>query len=222
LHSIRDGRAKLNAYLDDYANLIDGLTRLFEASGESQWIQAAVKLADVMIREFHDASEGSFFYTGENHEALITRTKELYDNATPAANSMAATALLRLGALTGREDLYAMGLAAIESVRVIMEKAPTASGQALIALDFILATPKEFAIVANPNDGELRAVLETLASKFIPNKVVAPGTLGAIPTEVGLLADRPMKDGRVTIYVCEKMTCKAPVVGVAGLLGVLA
>ncbi len=223
LHSIRDGRAKLNAYLDDYANLIDGLTRLYEASGEPRWIESALKLTDVMIEEFLDREAGSFFYTGVNHEALIARTKELYDNATPAANSMAATALLRLGVLTSREELTDIGRAAIESVRQVMEKAPTAAGQALIALDFLLATPKEFAVVANPDDGEFRAVLETIASRFLPHKVVAPARIGvgASPEVVPLLADRPVKDGRTTIYVCERMTCQAPVVGVAGLIGAM-
>ena len=105
LHTYKDGQAKLNAYLDDYANLIDGLTRLYEATGEPRWIDAALDLARVMIDEFADAEQGGFFYTGKSHEALIARTKDLFDNATPSGNAMAATALLRLGALTGRDDL---------------------------------------------------------------------------------------------------------------------
>jgi len=224
LHSIRDGQAKLNGYLDDYANLVDGLTRLYEACGEPRWIESALRLAEVMIAEFLDREEGSFFYTGRNHEALIARTKELYDNATPAANSMVATALLRLGALTDRSELTDIGRSALESVRLVMEKAPTAAGQALIALDFLLAAPKEFAVVANPEDGEFRAVLETLASRFMPHKVVAPRRIGgasASPKVVPLLADRTVRDGRTTVYVCERMTCQAPVVGVAGLIGAL-
>jgi hypothetical protein len=223
LHSIRDGRAKLNGYLDDYANLIDGLTRLFEACGEPRWLEAAVTLADVMIAEFFDPLERNFFYTGASHEALITRTKELYDNATPAANSMAALALIRLAVLTARDDFARVGRGAIEAVRMVMEKAPTAAGQALVALDFLLAHPKEFVVVSPPGDGEFRAVLETIAARFLPNKVVAPGPVGegASTTLVPLLAERPAKDNRTTIYVCENQTCAAPVVGVAGLIGAL-
>jgi uncharacterized protein len=224
LHSIRDGRAKLNGYLDDYANLIDGLTRLYEACGEPRWIEAALELADVMIEEFRDPEDGGFFYTGTNHESLIARTKENYDNATPAASAMAITALMRLGALTSRERLTETARAALESVRMILERMPTASGQSLIALDFLLATPREFAIVARPGDGEFRAVLETLASRFLPHKVVAPSLAGlaeAPPEVVPLLADRPARDGRATTYICERMTCQAPVVGVAGLLRAL-
>ncbi len=224
LHSIRDGRAKLNGYLDDYANLIDGLTRLYEASGEPRWIEAAVRLADTMIAEFLDRDDAGFFYTGDRHEALIARTKELHDNATPSANAMAITALLRLEALTGREDFGKVAREALEAVRLVLERAPTAAGQSLIALDFLLATTKEFAVVARPDDGEFRAVIETLASRFLPHKVVAPALIGkaeASPELVPLLADRPTRDGRVTIYVCERMTCAAPVVGVAGLIGAL-
>ena len=109
LHTYKDGQAKLNAYLDDYANLIDGLTRLYEATGEPRWIDAALDLARVMIDEFADAEQGGFYYTGKSHEALIARTKDLFDNATPSGNAMAATALLRLGALTGRDDLRQAG-----------------------------------------------------------------------------------------------------------------
>ncbi len=136
---------------------------------------------------------------------------------------MAATALLRLAALTGRDDLATSGRAALEAVRVVMERAPSAAGQSLIALDFLLAPTREFAVVARPDDGEFRAVLETLASRFLPHKVVAPAREGmaASPEIVPLLADRPVKDGRATVYVCERMTCEAPVVGVAGLIGAL-
>jgi uncharacterized protein YyaL (SSP411 family) len=154
---------------------------------------------------------------------LIARTKELYDNATPSANAMAAMAVLRLASLTGRDDLAETGRLALESVRIILERAPSAAGQSLIALDFLLAPTKEFAIVARPDDGEMRAVLETLASRFLPHKVVAPARVGAGASEslVPLLADRPVKDERATVYVCENRTCQAPVVGVAGLMAAL-
>ena len=106
-HATRTARRSSTRYLDDYANLIDGLTRLFEATGEPRWIEAALELARVMIDEFRDPEHGGFFYTGQSHEALIARQKDAYDNATPSGNAMAATALLRLGALTGRDDLTA-------------------------------------------------------------------------------------------------------------------
>ncbi len=109
LHTFKDGVAKLNAYLDDYANLIDGLTRLYEATGEPRWINSALDLSRIMIDEFADTERGGFFYTGKSHEELIARQKDIYDNATPSGNGMAATALLRLGAIAGRDDLSSLG-----------------------------------------------------------------------------------------------------------------
>ena len=96
---------KLNAYLEDYAFLIDGLVSLYEATFAPRWIEAALDLAEVMIDQFWDAADGGFFFTGRDHEALIARGKDPHDNAMPSGNAMAVTALLRLVKLTGRMDL---------------------------------------------------------------------------------------------------------------------
>ena len=218
LHSYKDGQAKFNAYLDDYSNLIDGLTRLFEATGEARWVEAALDLSRVMLAEFADP-DGGFFYTGANHEELIARQKDAYDNATPSGNAMAATALLRLGALTGRDDLTRAGEAVLQSVRAVLDQAPTAAGQSLVALDFLLAPPREFAVIGGTDRAETLAVLGTIHSRFLPNKVVAPVIDGPpAPAEVvPLLAVRPARDGRATTYICERFACREPVMGVEGL-----
>jgi uncharacterized protein YyaL (SSP411 family) len=220
LHSYKDGQAKFNAYLDDYANLVDGLTRLFEATGVPRWIEAAVDLARVMVEEFHDAENGGFFYVGKSHEALIARQKDAYDNATPSGNAMAATALARLAALTGRDDLEALARSTLQAVHLVMEKAPTAAGQSLIALDHLLAPAREFAVVAGDEPAEFRAALLAIHERFTPHKVVAPAP-AALPSSlvnlVPLLKDRPARDGKVTTYICEHFACQAPVVGVEAL-----
>jgi uncharacterized protein YyaL (SSP411 family) len=220
LHTYRDGRAHLEAYLDDYAHLLDGLTRLYEATGEPRWIESALELARVLIDEFADPAQGGFFYTGHHHEALIARQKDFYDNATPSGNGMAATALVRLGALTGRDDLTAAGRSALESVQFVLEREPAAGGQSLIALDFLLGSIRELAVIAGSDPDESRAVLETIATPFLPHKVVAPATseqAGILESKVPLLADRPPREGRTTTYICEHFTCREPVVGVAGV-----
>src|SRR5512135_1277269 len=160
LHTFKDGQAKLNAYLDDYADLFDGLTRLYETTGEPRWMTSALELAGVMIAEFADAEHGGFFYTGKSHEALIARQRDFMDNATPSGNAMAATALLRLGALTGRDDLAEAGRKTLEAVQALMERAPMAAGQSLVALDFLLAAPRELAIIAGDDPDEFRAAIE--------------------------------------------------------------
>jgi uncharacterized protein YyaL (SSP411 family) len=224
LHTFRDGRARLDAYLDDYAHLLDGLTRLYEATGEPHWIESALELARIMIEEFADPDRGGFFFTGHHHESLIARQKDYSDNATPSGNAMAATALVRLGALTGRDDLTQAGRSALESVQLLLEREPAAAGQSLIALDFLLGSTRELAVIAGPDANEFRAVLEAIATPFLPHKVVAPATLEQarlLEKNVPLLADRPLKEGRTTTYICENFACRAPVVGVEGVEAVL-
>ncbi len=220
LHSYKDGQAKFNAYLDDYADLIDGLTRLFEANGEPRWIEAAVDLAGVMIDEFHDPEAGGFFYVGRSHEPLIVRQKDTYDNATPSGNAMAATALARLAALTGRSDFETVARSTLQAARLVLERAPAAAGQSLIALDFLLAPPREYAVIAGSDPAEFHAALAAIAHRFEPHKVVAPA-VGFVSEKtaklVPLLADRPAKDDRVTTYVCENFACRAPIVGIQAL-----
>ena len=220
LHTFKDGQAKLDAYLDDYAALVDGLTRLYEATGTPRWIDAALQLATIMIDEFGDAEQGGFFFTGRRHETLIARQKDIHDNATPSGNALAATALVRLGALTGRADLTSAGKSALQAIQVVLEREPAACGQSLIALDFLLGKVTEFAVIAGSEPAEQRAVLETIASAFRPHKVVAPATpeqASSLASRLALLADRPVRDSRTTTYVCEHFTCRAPVVGLTGL-----
>src|SRR3954452_24191112 len=139
-----------------------------------------------MLDEFADTEQGGFFYTGRSHEELIARQKDFQDNATPSGNAMAATALLRLGALTGQARFTDLGWATLESVQLYLDKAPMAMGQSLVALDFLLAAPREFAVIAGGDPAEFRAVLEEIYRPFLPHKVVAPAT----PDQAPLLADR--------------------------------
>jgi uncharacterized protein YyaL (SSP411 family) len=220
LHTFKDGQAKLDAYLDDYANLLDALTRLYEATGEPRWIESALELARILIDEFADPEQGGFFFTGHRHEKLIARQKDLYDNATPSGNGMAATALVRLGALTGRDDLTQAGRSALESVQLVLEREPAAGGQSLIALDFLLGSTREFAVIAGSDAAEFRAVLEAIATRFLPHKVVAPGTpaqAALLAEKLPLLAGRPLHDDRTTTYICEHFACREPVAGVSGV-----
>jgi uncharacterized protein YyaL (SSP411 family) len=220
LHSFKDGSARFNGYLDDYANLIDGLTRLFEVTGARRWLDAALELTTIMRDEFADHDRGGFFYTGESHEALIARQRDTYDNAIPSGNAMAATALVRLGALTGREELTEAGRRALASMQVVLEKAPTAAGQSLIALDFLLEPPQEFAVLGGDDPREFRAALEAVYGRFLPHKVTAPVPPG-VPLDarpdLPLLAGRSAHEGRTTTYICEQYACRAPVIGAEGV-----
>ena len=102
LRIYKDGQAKILGYLEDYSNFIEGLLTLYEVTGESIWLEPAVGLTDLLLEQFWDPEESSFCLTGKDHERLITRVKDFYDNATPAGNSVAVLNLLRLSILTGK------------------------------------------------------------------------------------------------------------------------
>jgi uncharacterized protein YyaL (SSP411 family) len=219
-HGYKDGQARFNAYLDDYAAVIDGLVRLYEATGTRRWVEAAVELAGILIAQFHDPEQGGFYYTGTDHEALIVRQKDLLDNATPSGNALACTALLRLAALTGRAELEQVARSGLQTMSSVMAQYPTAAGQALMALDFLLAEPREIALVGTGDPASLRAAREAIAERFAPNQVVAPAhgpADAALAAVVPLLADRTPRDGQVTAYICRQMACEAPVSGVEAI-----
>ncbi len=215
--------ARLNAYLEDYAYLIDGLVSLYEATFAPRWIEAAVDLSRLMIEQFWDDSQGGFFFTGRDHEALITRTKDLLDNATPSGNAVAATALLRLARLTGSQDFEAKALATLRLCRALMSDRPMGCGQMLLALDFHLGPVQEFAIVGSSGSEATRRVLRAIHRGFRPSKVVAlkaPDDASAEKT-VPLLAGKSPA-GPVTTYICQNFTCQAPLVGAEAVEAALA
>ena len=123
-HGFKDNKARFNAYLDDYACVIEGLVALFEATGEKRWIDEALALAEITVDQFHDAKNGGFYYTGRDHETLVVRQKDLIDNATPSGNNTAATAFLRLAALTGRKDLAEVARGTLDILAPVLFEIP--------------------------------------------------------------------------------------------------
>ena len=206
---------KLNAYLEDYSFLLDGLVSLYEATFEPRWIVSALELADATIDQFWDSKDGGFFYTGRAHESLIARGKDPHDNAIPSGNSMAVTALLRLVKLTGRTDLQEKAEATLRLYRGLLSAHPLAAGQMLLALDFYLGPVQEIALVGNPADADTRRVLRLLAAAYQPHRVLAMKSSHDDKTEslLPLLAGKSSQ-GPVTVYVCQNFTCQAPLIGV--------
>ena len=213
LRTYRDGQTKLPGYLEDYAFTVDGLVSLYEASLEQPWLDEARTLADAMLDLFWDEGRGTFYDTARDHETLIVRPRDIFDNATPCGSSTATLALLRLGALTGNDAYRSAAVRALRSVRGLLAQHPAGFGHWLCALDFYLSTPKEVAIVGPRGDAGTSALLKAAHRDFIPNKVVA----GAESEEEGeasgvpLLEMRGMIGGRPTAYVCENYACMMPV-----------
>ncbi|MDY3552987.1 thioredoxin domain-containing protein [Gemmata sp. JC717] len=207
---------KLSGYLEDYAILADALVTLYEATFEVKWLRAALELAESMLKHFADPNGPGFFFTADDHEELIARTKDLHDGSTPSGNAVAVTVLLRLAALTGRRDLAEPAERTLRGYRETMAEHPAASGQMLIALDFHLGPVQQVAIAGPTHDKETRRATEAVRAAFGPRRVVAlhdPAS-GPPPAELAALFEgKEARGGAVTVYVCENFACRAPLTG---------
>jgi uncharacterized protein YyaL (SSP411 family) len=213
LRAWRGGRVSGPAYAEDHALMAEALLTLYETTFELRWFEEARRLADDLLRRFHDEARGGFFQTGEDDEVLVVRPKELYDNAVPSGNSAAADVLQRLALLTGEDRYERPAASALGLVRDVMGRAPTGFGQALSALDLHRSAAREVAIVGDPADPDTRALVdEVTVRRFVPNHVLAVAPPGDPATAVvPLLHGREMLDGRPTAYVCERFACRLPV-----------
>jgi uncharacterized protein YyaL (SSP411 family) len=201
--TLRDGRPKYPAYLDDYANVAHGMYELHVATGEVRWLFEARRLAVEAVELFGDPERGGFFLTPRDAEKLVARQKAFDDNPTPSGNSMLAFVLLRLARIWGDDELERQAVGALRLVRDLLPRAPSAFGWALCALDLHLSPPRELAIAGSPDSDVARAALRG----FDPNGVVAFGPADGVP----LLVGKTPVDGRPAVYVCERFACQAPV-----------
>ena len=210
--SYKSGQAKLNGYLEDYAYVIEGMLAVYEATFDLRFFKNARALADTMITHFWDDQEGGFYFTSSDHEELITRTKDYFDNATPSGNSVAALALLKLALLTEEHDYSRRAAIILRALRQTMSRYPSAFGYVLRAMDFYLAEPKEIALVGALDSHEIRSFVKEIYAGYIPNKVVAASEPlnEEAPSEIRLLAGRVAVDNKATAYVCRNYACLAP------------
>ncbi len=213
LRTWKAGEARLNAYLEDHALLVEALLRLYEATLEVRWFDAARETADSMIERFADDERGGFFTTSHDHEELIARRKDLGDHPIPSGNSSAAYGLLRLGALTGDNEYTERALGIMRMFAPAALQHADAFGHLLQAIDFHLSPVREVALVAPANGSGAGARLAELAgvvrSAHRPHVVLAGGSEGSERPE--LLRERPAVEGKPAAYVCENFACRAPV-----------
>jgi uncharacterized protein YyaL (SSP411 family) len=203
LRTWKDDQAKLNAYLEDHAFLLEALLVLYEATFDPRWFAEARALADTMIERFADDDRGGFFETSSDHEQLVARRKDLEDHPIPAGNSSAAYGLLRLAALAGEHAYEKRAVGVFRLLHKVAARHPHAFAHLLQALDFHFATVKEVALV-----GPGREPLErTVRARFRPHLVLAGGEPDGVP----LLEGREPVDGRAAAYVCEHFACQRPV-----------
>jgi uncharacterized protein len=207
--SWKDGRAVGAGVLEDYTHLADGLLALYEATFDERWFAIARGLMDRVLARFADPA-GGFFDTADDHERLVTRPKDVQDNAIPSGNAMAARVLLRLAAWTGEGAYRDAAERAIRPVVPFVARYPTGFAQWLGAIDLALAPVVEVAIVGAPGDPATGALLSEVRDGFRPNQVVAVGVEPAVST-IPLLRDRVALGGVPTAYVCRGFVCRLPV-----------
>lgn len=210
LRTWRDGNAKHNAYLEDYAALILGLLAVYQSDGNPDWFQAARKLTKQMLDFFSDP-EGGFYDTSLDHEKLLFRPKDVQDNATPSGSALAACALLLMGAYEGNNEWRRYAEAMLDQHAEMMERYPTAFAQWLQAGDFAIGPVFEIAIIGYTQDAAKDALYAELSNQYQPRQISA---YSVYPPEQGspaLLKDRAPVNNQPTAYVCKEFACQMPV-----------
>ena len=222
-HQWRKGKASGLAFAEDLACLAEGLVSLYEATFDERWIDEACALADLLLGTdesgplaaggFVDPDTGALFRTSPAHEQLLIRQHDMLDNATPSATGMAATVLVRLAVLTGRERYRQAAERAIAAVAPLAKRSATAASQTLLALDLLLGPIKELVVVADGDDAAMNVAVQPLRLQFRPRGVLAvrlrAEAAGPRPLD-HLFADRPGEAGAVVLYECVDGACAAP------------
>jgi len=206
----KDGRSKLNGYLEDYANLIDALLELYQSTFDESWFVAARQLADVALMRFR-ADDGGFYDTSDDHEALIVRPRNVQDNVTPSGNGMMAKQLLRLAAYTGEARYDEAAREVVRKLSDALSQYPQAFAESLNAADMLVQGIAEVAVIGDRNDPATLQILDALQQPFRPNMVAAYASddierHASIP----LLSGRSKIGGATAVYVCRGFVCKLP------------
>jgi hypothetical protein len=205
----RDGIGKGTGYLEDYADVANGLLELHAATGELRWLEEAHRLALLAVELFSDEVHGGFFHTAVDAEALVARKKIYDDSPSPSGNSMLAYVLLRLARIWGDDKLEESARSVLRLVLGPMQRVPTSFGWALVAADLYVADRRELAIVG-PVDSD---VAKKALRRWDPHAVIAFGPAEGVP----LLEGKGLVDGKPAVYVCERFACQAPVTDTAEL-----
>jgi len=211
-HSYKDGKAKVNGYLSDYALLCEGLLSLYQAGFQERWLTEAKKLADAMLEKFWDKDKEYFYDTAQGEETILVRPRNIYDNALPSGSSAAAFVLIQLARLTDTKEYERVAASAIRSVQDSMLRYPPGFGHWFCALDSYLTKPVEIAIVGRPEDPATKSLVRVINERYLPNKVLAVKNPDEpAQMDIPLLHDRAMIENKPTVYVCENHVCKTPV-----------
>jgi uncharacterized protein YyaL (SSP411 family) len=211
LVSWRDGKAHLNAYLDDYAFLARGLVDLYESGFDRRDLDRAAALAREVLARFSDG-HGGFHFTSDDHETILARTRSTYDDAIPAGSAVAAETLLRLAVHLDDAGFRKAGLAALSALRPLVDRAPAAFATLLNASAYADREDVVEVAIAGPAEAPgTRALLAAARARYIPARALAWIDPAAGPGELPLLAGKTLQAGKPAAYVCRNYACDKPV-----------
>ena len=224
-HRYRDGQAGVEANLDDYAFLVWGLIELYEITFDAQYLEAALKLTDNMVKHFWDKDGGGLYLTPDDGESLLVRKKEIYDGAIPSGNSVAMLNLLRLGHMISNSDLEEKAAKIGSAFSGSVKQSPSAHTQLMVSLDFAIGPCYEVVIAGKAKAEDTKAMVKALRARFLPNKVVLLNPLGRNSPMIAKLAEftrnQPSINGRATAYVCMSYNCKPPTTDINQMIELL-
>lgn len=204
------GKAQLNAYLDDYAYFANALLDLASVDMDPVWFEHAQILTNAMLRHFWDESENSLFYTSDDHETLVTRPRSHYDGSIPSGTSMAVFLLIRMARLKGKEDYEKKAEALINMYAPFFTRMPDQFSNLVCAADFFLSPHLEIAVIADPKDKNWTEYVFAIYSRYLPNKVVLSSRPDR-PLETPVTDDRKLVEDKPTVYICQNFTCEKPI-----------
>jgi uncharacterized protein YyaL (SSP411 family) len=224
---VRDGRVmrshtagvtRIAGYLEDHAAVALGLLDVYGLTFDERWLDAARAIADAVDRWFWDERTGAYFDTASDHEALLTRPRDITDNAVPAGTSLAVDLLLRLAELLGDEPRRTRAMQVLESLSEPLARYASAFGHLLGAADMAVHGAVEVALAGDPARDDFRALADTVGADYVPSLVIAGGNArGDAPVEIALLRGKIPRDDRATAYVCRQYLCEEPVTDPAAL-----
>ena len=206
----RNGRAHLNAVLEDYAFFGEGLVDLYEAGGDDRYLNAACRFAERLMLSFQDAEQGGFFTTAREHEALIVRGREGADGATPSGNAVAAMFLARLSFHLDRADFRDAAIAAVRAYGKQLIRYPRGFAKSLAVIDFLTEGPVELALVGTPGDPNFDDIQAVLREVYLPNRVLAVDQRLTGTSPHPLLAGKGPVHQRAALYICRNFSCGQP------------
>ena len=221
LRTYRAGTAHLDAYLEDYAYFSEGLIETYEAGGDERYLLEAVRLAERILADFADNQQGGFFTTAMGHEALIMRSREGPDGATPSGNAVAASVLGRLSYHFARDDFRQASAAAVRAYGRQIARYPRAFAKSLIVVDFLTNGPVEIALVGLRGDSGTQALRADVNRTYLPNRVLAYRDSRQAETGHPLLQGKTPIDGKAALYVCRNFACGRPITDPADLPALL-